>query len=60
MINIHTSALIRTSAEIRGFRSLKNPVRPHQQALDTGRILHERGERIARAHAKAWHAGQGR
>ncbi|WP_295449731.1 hypothetical protein [uncultured Thiodictyon sp.] len=60
MINIHTSALIRTSAEIRSFRSLKNPVRPHQQALDAGRVLHGRGQRVARAHAKAWHASQGR
>lgn len=60
MFKIQTSAGIRTSAEIRSFRSLKNPVRPHQRALDAGRVLHGRGQRIARTDAKAWHAGQGR
>jgi hypothetical protein len=59
MIKIQTAAAIRTSAEIRGFRSLKHAVGPRVRALDWGRIMQGRAQRIARADHKAWRAAQG-
>ncbi len=60
MIKIQTSTAIRTSAEIRGFRSLKHPVGPRLRALDWGRMMQGCAQRMARADHKAWRASQGR
>ncbi|WP_020503335.1 hypothetical protein [Lamprocystis purpurea] len=60
MITLQTSAGIRTSAEIRGFRSLRHPVGPRLSALDTGRMMQGRAHRMARMDHKSWFVGLGR
>ena len=54
MIKVQTSAGIRTSADLRGFRALKHPVGPALQALDLGRIAQGRAKRAARMDHRAW------
>jgi len=57
MIKVQTSAGIRTSADLRGFRSLKHPVGPCLHALDLGRIAHSRAKQTARMDHRAWFVG---
>jgi len=57
MIKVQTSAGIRTSADLRGFRSLKHPVGPCLHALDLGRIAHSRAKQTARMDHRAWFFG---
>ena len=54
MIQVQTSIGIRTSAEIRGFRSLRHPVGPSLRALDMGRIMQGCAKRTARLDHRAW------
>jgi hypothetical protein len=60
MIRVQTSAALKTSAEIRGFRSLKHPVGPHLGALDLGRLAQGRARRAARMDWRAWRLAMGR
>ena len=59
MIKVQTSADIRSSAELRGFRSLRHPVGPHLGALDGGRMMRARAQRTARMHHRVWFIGLG-
>ena len=57
MIKVQTSAGIRTSADIRGFRSLRHPVGPSLRNLDRGRIANAGAHRAARMDHRAWFLG---
>ena len=60
MIKVQTSSGIRTSAELRGFRSLRHPVGPSLRHFDLGRILNARAHRAARMDHRAWFQGMTR
>jgi hypothetical protein len=54
MIKVQTSSEVRTSADIRSFRSLKHPVGPALQSLDRGRIMQGHAKRSARMDHRVW------
>jgi hypothetical protein len=60
MIRVQTSADLKTSSEIRGFRSLRHPVGPPLGALERGRLAQGRARRAARMDWKAWRLAMGR
>jgi hypothetical protein len=57
MIKVQTSAGIRTSAELRSFRSLRHPVGPSLRHLDRGRLANARAHRAARMDHRVWFLG---
>jgi len=57
MIKVQTSADIRSSAELRGFRSLRHPVGPRLSWLDRGRIVQAQARRMARGDHRSWFVG---
>ena len=57
MIKVQTSADIRSSAELRGFRSLRHPVGPSLSWVDRGRMVQARAHRMARQDHKSWFLG---